>query len=69
MGIEKIERPVLELSAREVKEIGFSQVYQQDYNHGTAGHVHYLLIAKLAFYVGELLRHIDSLEYIGDEEQ
>lgn len=33
---------------RELKEIEFAQMYEGTYNHGTPGHTHLVIIAKLA---------------------
>ena len=35
-------------SERDLKEIAFSRLYTQDFNHGTIGHNDMLIIARLA---------------------
>lgn len=37
-----------ELNERQIKEVDFALVYDNSFNHGTAGHNRLLLIAKLA---------------------
>lgn len=44
----------LELTERELNEISLALVYEELYNHGTSGHMAYVVIAKLA-------RHIERL--------
>ena len=36
------------LDAREQQEINFARLYHAHYGHGTPGHLHLILIAKLA---------------------
>lgn len=41
------------LDERDQKEIGFARTYAKHFHHGTAGHLAYLLIDKLAYLLDE----------------
>ena len=44
--------PPIQLTRREAKEVALCIIYDENYNHGTAGHNRMQLIAKLASYCG-----------------
>jgi len=48
-------------SEREQKEIDFAEKYVRDFNHGTPGHTHFVIIARLA----ELLDEVTKREIKG----
>jgi hypothetical protein len=37
-----------EFAGRELEEIKFARMYHQEFNHGTPGHLHLLLISQLS---------------------
>ena len=47
------------LTDREQAELRLSETYARDYGHGTAGHLHLMLVAKLAFLLDKAARQIE----------
>jgi hypothetical protein len=48
------------LTDRELKEVEFARLYVSGFNHGTPGHNHYVLIAKLADIVNNMEIRLDE---------
>jgi len=42
------------LSERELKEVQFSELYDANFQHGTSGHIAYMLISKLTSFLNTL---------------
>lgn len=53
---------------RQQKEITFASVYYRNFNHGTPGHNHLVLIAKLVDIIETMAQEIDQLQSMRREE-
>lgn len=46
------------LDERQQKEVMLALIYVNDFNHGTPGHNHFVLIAKLVDIINELAKRV-----------
>jgi hypothetical protein len=50
------------------KEVAFAELYARDFNHGTTGHIAYLLIARMAHLL-DVATGLKELPPESDEEE